>query len=250
MTRTGSRGMMALVLGLSAAAVDATAVEAQRGRVTVEVQRGQADRTGERGGRGFFMIGAQWLDLDELNDRLVAAGYPEAEESFVTLGGGGYMMRNRFLVGGEGHGALSTSGSTSAGQFRTTVGGGYGMFNVGYAVWAYGGTLVYPMVGVGGGGLLVNIEERSSPDFDDVLDDPRRGVNLSNSQFLVSVALGVDHVFGGFGNRGGLGVGIRGGWIFAPVEGDWMFGRNDVAGGPDAGFTGPFVRVSIGGGSR
>jgi opacity protein-like surface antigen len=249
MAKIGTKAVMAALAAAALLVQQAVPAEAQRTRRPVVVEVHQDRGSARHGGRGFFMIGAQWLDLDELNGRLVDAGYDEVDETFVTLGGGGYLIRNSFLIGGEGHGALSTSGSTTGNQFRTTVGGGYGMLNVGYAVFAEGGTLVYPMVGLGGGGLLVNIEERSTPDFDDVLDDPRRGVNLTNSQLLASVGLGIDHVFGGFG-RGGLGVGLRAGWLFAPVEGDWAFGRSDVAGGPDAGFTGPFVRLSIGGGSR
>lgn len=213
-------------------------------------QRRRAGEASVSGGRGFFMVGAQQLDLDELNERFADTGYPEFDDVLLTLGGGGFFVHNRFVIGGEGHGALGSSETTDGDEFRTSVGGGYGLLNVGYAAIAHRGLLVYPMIGVGGGGLMVDITERSTPDFDDVLDQPRRGVHLVQAQFLVSAGIGIDHVFRtGISNRG-FALGLRAGWMFAPIEGDWAFGRNDVADGPDSGFNGPYVRLSIGAGRR
>ena len=200
-------------------------------------------------GRGFFMIGVQQMDLAELNDRFDAADYPESDDLFLTLGGGGFMLRDRLVIGGEGHGVIGSSETTGDGAFRTRVGGGFGMIDIGYAVMERRGLLVYPMLGVGMGGMMVSINERSSPDFDDVLDQPRRGVNLVQGQFLLSAGLGIDHVFASRG-RGGFAVGIRAGWTFTPIEHEWSFGSSDVADGPKAGFTGPYVRVNVGGGRR
>jgi hypothetical protein len=59
--------------------------------------------------------------------------------------------------------------------------------------------------------------------------------------------VGVDQLFGG---RRGVNVGLRAGWTFAPLDSEWAFGRNDVADGPEGGFTGPYIRLSVGGGSR
>lgn len=213
--------------------------DAQRRRPTFD--------TPDHGGRGFFMIGAQQLDLDPLNERLTDAGYAEFDDVALTLGGGGFFRRGRLILGGEGHGVLGSSETTTDGELRSTLSGGYGLLDLGYAVVEGGGLLVYPMIGVGGGGMSLAIEERSTPTFDDVLEQPRRGVRLNQAQFLLAAGVGVDQLFGG---RRGVNVGLRAGWTFAPLDSEWAFGRNDVAGGPEGGFTGPYIRLSVGGGSR
>ncbi len=216
--------------------------------VPLDAQRRRQPPTPTQGGRGFFMIGAQQFDLDALNGRLSRAGLPTRDDVLLTLGGGGFFYRNRLVLGGEGHAVLSSAESTGA--FRSTLAGGYGLFNVGYAVVARRGLLVYPLVGFGGGGLVVDIEERSAPTFDDVLGQPRRGSELVQSQLVLAAAIGADRVFARSNGRGGIAVGFRAGWTFAPDDGEWSLGRNDVANGPGGGLTGPFLRVSIGGGSR
>ena len=85
---------------------------------------------------------------------------------------------------------------------------------------------------------------------DDVLDDPGRSSQMSNGSLLVGGALGGDW-FLPFGSaRGGMVLGFRAGYNYAPIETDWTIDGNDVAGGPDVALTGAFVRLSIGGGSR
>jgi hypothetical protein len=42
-------------------------------------------------------------------------------------------------------------------------------------------------------------------------------------------------------------TGVRAGYNFAPLKGDWMFNQSTAAGGPDIGITGPYVQFMIGG---
>jgi len=195
------------------------------------------------------MIGAEYVDLDELNASLLQNGYPDFEETFLTLGGAGFATRNRLVIGGEGHALLQSEETTSGGQYRAGVFGGFGMFNLGYQVVRVGGLSLYPLVGVGGGGLTLRIRQRAVVDFDDVLDSPGRESHLSTGSLLVGGALGMDWFFG-TGGRGGFAVGARAGYNYAPLSSDWLMSGSDVAGGPAADLTGAYVRVSIGGGRR
>ncbi len=218
-----------------------TAAHAQR--------RYSSASSGDAGGRGFFMIGAEYMDLDELNTVLAQHNYPQFDDYFLTLGGGGLAVRNNFVLGGEGH-ALLQSAKTQAGeQFRTSVMGGYGMFDAGYQVVHTRHVAIYPLLGIGGGGITLSIRQRATLDFNDVLVDPGRGVQLTNGELLVGGALGADWLISS-GNRGGFMLGLRAGYNYAPLEADWRFGENNVAGGPQSGLTGAYVRVSIGGGRR
>jgi opacity protein-like surface antigen len=234
------RHFITIPLVLTLLALGTLPAHAQRRRPVVE--------RSDHGGRGFFMIGAQQLDLDELNERLGDAGHPDFDDVALTLGGGGFFRRGRLILGGEGHGVIGSSETTADGDLRTGLAGGYGLLNLGFAVVEHSGLLVYPLVGVGGGGMSLSIDERSTPSFDDILDDPRRGVRLNQAQFLLSAGVGVDQLFGG--GRGGIAVGLRAGWTFAPLDSEWSFSRNDVADGPEGGFDGGFIRLSVGGGRR
>jgi hypothetical protein len=202
------------------------------------------------GGRGFFMIGVQYMDLEDLNIALLDRGYPDFDETFLTLGGGGFAVRNRVLIGGEGHGLLQSQQTSPNGALRTGLFAGYGMFNVGYQVVRSRSLALYPLLGIGGGGTTLLIRERATVSFDDVLRDPGRSSSLTKGALLVGGAVGGDW-FLPFGSaRGGLILGFRAGYTYAPLDAEWRMDGTDVAGGPSAELTGPYVRFSIGGGSR
>jgi hypothetical protein len=210
-------------------------------------------------GRGAFQAGWQTLDLGALNRDLRAAGYPAFDEGLFTLGGFGLGTSGRFLIGGEGHGLVTREETTPDGTFRTRLSGGYGLFTVGYLAARGPRWDLYPLVGVGGGGLSLEIVERSSPTFDDVLTEPGRSSRLSTGGVLVDLGLGADLRFAdGPGGRdedddndegvGGLFVGLRAGWLWSPGDWQWELDElNDVAGGPGTDLTGFYIRVSLGG---
>jgi hypothetical protein len=196
------------------------------------------------------MIGAQYMELEDLNEALTLNGYPEFDEVFLTLGGGGFAVRNRLVIGGEGHALIQSEETTTNGQFRTGVFGAFGMFNLGYQVVQSGGLSIYPLVGMGGGGVTLRIRQREVVSFDEVLEEPGRESQMSNGGLLVGGALGMDWFFGSGAGRGGFVVGVRAGYNYSPLQSDWHIGGNDVSGGPDTSLTGAFLRVSLGGGRR
>ncbi|MGH7503297.1 MAG: hypothetical protein ACREL7_16345 [Longimicrobiales bacterium] len=213
-------------------------------------QRRGTPGVSERGGRGFFMVGVEKLELDELNASLTAEGFPTFSQRFLTLGGGGYFIRGRLILGGEGHTILQSDETTSDGAFRTRITGGFGMVNVGYQVLRGGRFAIYPLLALGGGAMNLRITERSTLAFDEILQNPRRGANLANGAFLAGAALGADwFIPAGEGGKGVV-LGLRAGFNYAPLEPEWSMDGVDIANGPDAGFTGPWVRLTLGGGSR
>lgn len=213
------------------------------------------------GARGAFQVGYQTPDIDGLNTALANSAFPGFDDGLVTLGGFGFITKGRLIIGGEGHGFLPREEDTADGAYRTRLSGGYGLFNLGYMAYSEDRLDVYPIVGVGGGAMQLDLIERGSPVFGDVLDNPGRSSRLMSDTWLLSAALGVDWRLGGepghetgeddeAGERGGLFVGLRGGWMWAPGDINWELDElNDVAGGPNTAPTGFFVRVSVGGGS-
>lgn len=208
-------------------------------------------------GRGYFQVGYMGLDLGPLNQSLLDAGYPTLDDSFLTLGGGGYGGVGRFVIGGEGHGLIGRHETTSDGTRRISAGGGYGLFRVGYRAFSWEGLDIVPLIGVGGGGLSLDILERSVPIFDDVLADPGRSSRLSTGMFLLDASVAASYRVQMPGQRrrererGGLLLGLQVGYTFAPGRTSWKLdGINDVAGGPDFEIEGASIRLSIGGWGR
>jgi len=202
--------------------------------------------------RGYLMLGASLIDLEALKASLDNEGYSTFEHLFISLGGGGYQIINGVLVGGEGHGLTGRRETTpSSGKYKTSLSGGYGLLNVGYLVYAIEGLNVYPFLGLGGGVLRLRIVERGAPVFEEVLKDPQRSVELSTGGLLVSVGVGADYLVSlmGYGREpGGFVFGLRIGYRFAPMRGDWKMDGMDVPGGPGTGLTGPYVHFMLGGG--
>lgn len=201
------------------------------------------------GGRGYFMCGGSIVDIDALNSRLEGKGYSEFSHNFFSIGGGGHAIINRVIIGGEGH-ALIGRGETS-GNYENSLSAGYGFFDVGYIVYSTRYLNVYPLLGLGGGGVDLKIMERGAPSFDEVLDDPKRSANLSTGGFLLNVALGTDYLLklgGDEEGEGGLVFGLRVGYTFTPIKGEWEMNGTEISGGPEVGITGPYVHLMIGGG--
>lgn len=201
----------------------------------------------EEQGAGFFAIGAQFTDLGPLNSRLSSAGYPTFSSEMVTLGGGGYgVVGDRLMLGGEGHGLITADGTY---QGRTvTVGGGHGLFTLGYLFRPTSNLRVYPQAGFGGGGLRLEIESQGDADeFDDILQNPNRSASVGRASLLVSLGGGIEYRFREPSEGGGVHLGLRAGYMISPLNSDWQLDENALGGGPDATMQGPFFRLIIGG---
>ena len=207
--------------------------------------------TTEVDGSGFFAIGTQFTDLGPLNDQLSRAGYPEFTSETVSLGGGGYgVVANRLLLGGEGH-ALVTGDGTGRGR-NVSLTGGYGFFNLGYLFVPTSSLRAYPLLGIDGGGLQLDIESPGdagnfSDVFSDVLDTPNRSARMGQASFLISLGAGLEYQFGTPDEGGSVQLGERAGYIISALRSDWQLDENSLTGGPDASMRGPFVRLTIGG---
>jgi hypothetical protein len=217
---------------------------------------GDEDENDDRdhGGKGYFAIGWSALDLDPLNDALVASGYPRFSEDFLSLGGGGYGVIGHFVIGGQGHAYLGEGRDATLGaqNYRSDLVAGMGFLDLGWVLWSGGRGRLTPLVGLGGGGLSVEIEELAAPTFGQVLAQPGHRSDLSTGGFLLDLGADFDVLLGRHfeEHHGGFLLGVRAGWILAPIHGGWQLEGRDIAGGPDIGMTGPYVRILLGGGGR
>jgi hypothetical protein len=205
--------------------------------------------------KGFFMVGWHGLDLGDLNDRMSVNGFPSSSENVLSLGGGGWVIKNRFLIGGEGHALLGSEETTTDGAFETRLNGGYGQLDLGYRAYSTERLDVYPIIGLGGGTISVDLIERGTPTFDEILADPLTSTKLTADGFLLdlSVAMDVrltmsDEEDGG---QNGLAVGLRAGYTYSPNDWDWKVNNDtDAPGGPEIGVRGAYLRLMFGGWGR
>jgi len=206
----------------------------------------------ESGGMGYSILGKSFINLGDLNSHLESRGYTAMSDNFFTVGGGGHaIMGNRWIIGGEGFSLLGDDVTGNNHKQSITIGCGF--FNLGYVVYSIHDLIVYPMLGIGGGGMSFKIsEDISSVTFDNILDDPERNTEITTSEFLLDLGGGISYLLS-FGkdetDMGGMFIGIRGGYMISPFRGDWMLDDIEITGAPDMGIKGPYIRIMIGGGA-
>ena len=205
----------------------------------------------ESGGMGYSIFGKGRINIDDLNTKLKSKGYAGLSDDFFCVGGGGHSIINdQFVLGGE---ALTLFGNDAVtGNYRSSISVAYGFFDFGYIVLSEKDFRVYPFIGIGGGKMNFTIaEDVESISIDEVLDDPGRKSEFSTGGFLFNMGIGADYLIKFSEDetgRGGMLLGVRAGYTFAPFKSGWSMGDIEIAGAPETGITGPYVRVIIGGG--
>ncbi len=241
---------IAVILAL-AIGILASAAEAQLLRAWAEKESGKT----------YFLFGAGKLDAGDLNAVLNREGYSvvsrsplnDMADSFISFGLGNHGVVNGVLIGWELNGLTSRETTTATGSHRASLAGGYGFVNVGYMAYSMDGLDIYPMLGLGGGGLHLEILARRTLSFQQVMDTPEQGVTLNTGGFLLNPALGIDYMLSLSSDEkreGGVIFGLRLGYVLAPLKGAWEMGGLDISGGPQASAAGPYVRLMVGLGSR
>jgi len=200
------------------------------------------------GGMGYFMFGGSSIDLSDLNRHLTRNGYSEFSERMYAIGGGGHFVVGDFVIGGQGFGIIARD--VSSGDFNLSLESGYGTFDLGYIIWSPGHFKIFPMIGVGYGGMELKIVERwPSAPFDEVLENPRRNVTLQTGGMVLDFSLATTYTIDfsdDEDSEGGFILGVRAGYTLFPFKSDWKMDEINVPEGPEVGITGPYFHVLIG----
>lgn len=219
--------------------------------ITIQISFNQSVPVAQKkyGGIGYFSVDYAALNVDNLNTSLTAFGYPELSQSMISLGGGGYGIMGRWVVGGHGHTLLGPREDYQSYEMGLTM--GYGFLNLGYAIFTSPVIDVFPMVGFGTGGLSLDITWDEPADFNDLLNNPQTSTEIAYEGFLLELGINGSILL----NRsedpfsmGGLTVGIQAGWVLDPFDNEWQINGNEVSNAPDMGMGGPYIRLIIGGG--
>jgi hypothetical protein len=203
------------------------------------------------GGVGYFMIGYSGFSVSDINTQFQISGYPELQKGTISLGGGGHFVYRNWIIGGEGHGL--PGGKVSNDRYDLSISGGYGFFNTGYIVYHTKTLNLYPLVGVGGGGSSVVITEKANEPsgFEEVLCNSARQSTITNGGFMMNFSIGADFFVLADKTEnatGGWLIGIKAGYVVQLNNNQWYFNGRSLQESPQGCISGPYVRLTIGGG--
>jgi len=189
-----------------------------------------------REGFGGFGVGTIYQNMDNLNQRLTANGYQKIDSYFTTIGGGGYgYIGNKILIGGSGFGGVGNVSESDSAQAEVSIGGGF--FEMGYIAYEDSRFRIWPMLGIGGTGTSISINPKNTtPDFDELLQDPKRSVNFASGSLGLKAAINADAVFTIKKDDGKttIGASLQGGMIYEASNNLWTMGNgSEVFNGPN-----------------
>lgn len=167
-----------------------------------------------------------------------------------TMGGKGFGIYNRFLIGGGGYGTTILDNATNA-EVKLSIGGGF--FNFGYLFLKKERTFMYGFGGIGGGGSTLEIKNTSfaTLDFSDNQQIPigeKRKIRAGG--FGLEAGIGVQQLIKGKGDDAGRScfmLGLVAGINYFPSQ-DWRFEANDTKVSGMGNLSSFYVGITIGGG--
>lgn len=197
---------------------------------------------------GYFSFGGHQNDISELNEMLFAASQPDFNANGLSMGGGGYLIRKNFIIGGEGQTFLTKRAENDSSW--ASLEGGEGLFRLGYLLLSKPKFFLYPAVGVGGMNYTLTLQPKDSlPAFQQLAQDPRYMTRITAKSLILDFSLNFNlFVIGDGNNGGGLSLGLTGGYTLSPTDVTWKLGESDLPSPPANTFTGPYVRLNVTGG--
>jgi hypothetical protein len=166
-------------------------------------------------------------------------------------GGGGKMLLFGLILGGKGYGFEYFDGSGSAGTARMSGGGGG--FQLGYAIHRSAKALVYPLIGFGGYGIDIELDNTSDSDitFGDQIVAGASASTFQSGYWAAEVGVGVDWLlmYGGDGGQGGWSLGAELGLQMSVATSEWDTSDGATIGGvAQPRMVGGYLWLHLGGG--
>jgi hypothetical protein len=194
------------------------------------------------GGFGCFGPTVGIVNFDGLNSAFENGGVQLKEKPSSLqwgFGGGGFALINRVVIGGSGWGSSQTVGSD---DLRATVGIAGGEFDLGYQIFSVKHLLIAPVLGIGGGGYTIDLQDTSDvpTNFHQLLENPGLTSKISFSGLTLSPQLMVTVPISF------VGVQLRGGYCYTPANPEWgLEGGSKKFEGPAIGKGMPFATLNV-----
>lgn len=203
----------------------------------------------DRGGFGGFSVGSIYIDNSEINDLIGNYGFDKFDDNFATFGGGGFgRVGSHFLIGGSGFGIPETSVENDS--ITATLSGGGGFFEMGYIVYQKKGYSFAPILGIGGSGLSISLKPKREDGvtFEDLLLNPKRGVDLDTGNLSMKFSLMNMFMFNASEKDGeifNIGASLQIGTIYHLSDDGWSADMAEISGGPERDKLNYFLELSI-----
>ncbi|MEM6262476.1 MAG: hypothetical protein AAGI38_08220 [Bacteroidota bacterium] len=193
------------------------------------------------GGSGGFMIGFKTYNT-AAHQFFVPESGPVISDNMFQVGGEGYGIINRWVLGGSGY--ISRGDQVQEDNLQYQIHGGGGFFNAGYVVYHTNELLVFPLLGIGADAL--GISRRVEEDIEFNSDR-----FLEANYFIVRPSLDLGVGTDWFPGKKGFKLGIRTGYnVTLSRDNSWRHYGGEITGTslPDNDLDGFYVRLTIGGG--
>lgn len=188
-------------------------------------------------GAGYFGPGMTIFKYGELNTRLANHGFDTINDRQFTFGGGGWGQSKRVRFGGFGMGGGKTMVNDTV---SIELGYGVGFFEVGYSLINTKHFIFTPMLGIGGGGLGLKITAIRPPtSVDSLLNYPGGKSQLSYGGLAMYPGFAIDIPISV------IGLSLKGGYIWSPINSGWQHEGFGVINGPKINLDGPFASLGI-----
>ncbi len=198
---------------------------------------------------GAFSFGVQSFPAADLQGFFPNS--PELNSVNFSFGGYGYWQFNKWMFGFKGVGIYGNS--VSRDNIKYSAQGGYWSADFGYKVINRDRFGLYPILGIGFGGLTYTIANQTSfnaAGFPPVFN--KLDLNWSGAA-LIDIGVRAEHLFSfksDGNNKGGGFVGLELGYMMALGEGKWEIDQASAwpeSSSPDFGLNGFYARLLVGG---
>lgn len=200
-----------------------------------------------------FGIGVIKLNLEDLNKTLATNGHTTFNENVLTLGKTHSYKYNQFIFSGDCYVLVGFEDEKGTNKnYDSSFIGGSGMIKAGYDFIKRSDISLYPTIGLGFGGMYLTMDEKNKANFNEIMKNPSRRVQIVNYNLLVDFGIGLNKSFICKKKNEGVVVGVETGYTIGIPINNWSRGGDDlieskkVADGPDFSMSGAYMRVKIG----
>lgn len=197
------------------------------------------------GGAVGFSFG--YINMSNKTINEILPSHFQLDDHFISLGGEGYGMIKKFVLGGTGNAILGPGGNTDTSI--VTFNGGSGLLNFGYAAYNSPRLKFIPLLGIGGVGMSLKVSQRKEVTLTDLQNNPLNETELNWRNFMFEIGFSLEYIFTKTDDdkSKGLRVALRAGYTFSPASNRWKYTGGNVTGMPKYMMNGVFARISIGG---
>jgi len=193
-------------------------------------------------------LGGNAFDFEELNRSLSDESLAELDNDNLYLGGFGTgLLGEHLLFGFEAGGFWQKSRSDSV---LVKLSGVDAYLDAGYLLHLSEHIETYPFVGVGLGWMVLKlVPDETDLAFGEVLANPRRISKLTSSGLVLNFGVGLHWLIyqrmSEYTTENWY-VGLRAGYKYMPNPSNWNMEDLEISGGPEVGFTGPYLYFYVG----